>query len=77
MTSKTETIVVKGDDIALDLLLWRRFQRHRAGFVERVLDANPGLADLGPILPVGTAVVVPLDAPELHPPKRPVVRLWG
>lgn len=77
MSSKTETIIVKGDDTTLDLLLWRRFRSYRPGLVERVLDANPGLADLGPILPVGTAVAVPLDAPELHPPKRPVVRLWG
>lgn len=77
MNSKVERIIVKGDDITLDLLVWRRFQSHRPGFVERVLDANPGLADLGPVLPVGTVVAVPLDAPELSPPKRPAVRLWG
>lgn len=74
--SGAEKIVVKGDDIALDLLLWRRFKSYRPGFVERVLDANPGLADLGPILPIGTEVTVPLDAPELKPAERPVVRLW-
>lgn len=77
MSINVERITVTGDGIALDLLLWRRFQRHRAGLVERVLDANPRIADLGPILPVGTVVTVPIDAPELSPPKRPAVRLWG
>lgn len=74
--SRVETLTVKGDHITLDLLLWRRFRDHRSGFVERVFDMNPGLADLGAVLPVGTRVLIPLDAPELRPPERPVVRLW-
>jgi P2-like prophage tail protein X len=74
--SRSEAITVKGDFISVDLLAWRKFKDHRNGFVERVLDTNPGLADLGPILPVGTKVVIPLDAPELKPAERPVVRLW-
>lgn len=71
-----ETIVVKGEGITLSLLVWRRFKRKTAGYVERVLDINPGLADLGPILPVGTAVVLPLDAEELRPEDPKVVKLW-
>lgn len=74
--SRVETITVKGDHITLDLLVWRRFRDHRSGFVERVLNMNPGLADLGPFLPIGTKVRIPLDAPELRPAERPVVRLW-
>jgi phage tail protein X len=74
--SRIETIVVQGDDISVDLLVWRRFRDHRDGFVERVLEANPGLAELGPILPLGTEVRLPLDAPETRPLEQPVVRLW-
>lgn len=71
-----EEIRIEGEAITLSLLIWRRFKSHRPGFVERVLDMNPGLADLGPILPVGTMVKIPLDAPELPQTERPAVRLW-
>lgn len=74
--SRTETIVVKGDNIMLDLLLWRRFKRHHEGLVERVLDINPGLADLGMVLPLGTVVVIPLDEPQKSAETTKVVRLW-
>lgn len=41
--------------------------------VEAVLDANPGLADLGPVLPRGVVVELPdLPAPET----APQIRLW-
>jgi len=44
-----------------------------AGYVEATLDTNPGLAALGPILPLGTVV----DLPEfVVSDKRTVVRLW-
>lgn len=78
MTEATdiETIVVKGDAIPLDLLVWRRFQRRTPGVVERALALNPGLADLGLMIPVGTAVVIPVDAPNREPERRNVVRLW-
>lgn len=75
-TGNSETIVVKGDGITLSMLIWRRFHRQSTGYLERVLSANPGLARKGAIIPVGTAVVFPLDAPELKPRERKVVRLW-
>lgn len=71
-----ETIVVKGEAITLSLLVWRRFKRQSTGFVERVLDLNPGLADLGPIIPVGTSIRFPVDAPELQKKERNIVHLW-
>ena len=40
-----------------------------------VLAANPGLADLGPILPMGTAVVVPASASPA-PRTLPLIQLW-
>lgn len=39
-----------------------------------VLDANPGLADLGPVLPVGLLVDLPEQPAD---PVRSVMRLWG
>lgn len=44
----------------------------------RVLDANPGLADLGAILPLGTVVIVPATATtEASATRvRPLIQLW-
>lgn len=75
-TGNTETVVVKGEAITLSLLVWRRFKRQSMGFVERVLDMNPRLADIGPIIPVGTSIRLPIDAPELKNKERNVVHLW-
>ncbi|UWX70347.1 tail protein X [Burkholderia gladioli] len=50
---------LQGD--TLDALCWRHYGS-TAGTVEAVLDANPGLAELGAILPLGTVV----DMPELN-----------
>jgi phage tail protein X len=55
-------IMVRGDNITLDLLLWRKFGRAGQAMTEAVLGLNPGLAVHGAVLPVGTAVVLP-DAP--------------
>lgn len=45
-----------------------------ATVTELVLDANPGLAELGPILPIGTVVVMPIV--ETKPKARELVKLW-
>ena len=57
----------------LDLLLWRERGLGPAD-VAPVLAANPGLAALGPVLPVGTPVTLP-DTPPA-PIVRAVVNLW-
>lgn len=72
----TETLPPVSDPFTpLDLLLWRRFGREIPGFVEKTYGMNPGLADKGPFLPIGTRVVVEL--PEVKPAARAprVVRL--
>lgn len=46
----------QGDTV--DLLCWRFYGRIN-GTVEAVLEANPGLADLGLMLPLGTLVSMP------------------
>lgn len=77
MSSETiEEITVRGDAITVSLLVWRRFRRAMPGLVERVLDINPGLAAVGPLIPPGTTVRVPVPAPQ---PIRDVtpIRLWS
>ena len=46
----------------------------RPGAVEAVLEANPGLADRGPLLPAGVRVELP-DLGE-DPAESGAVRLW-
>lgn len=59
----------------LDALLWRHLGR-TAGVVERLLDAQPGLADLGVVLPHGAAVDIP-DAARPGPQDVPMIQLWN
>lgn len=70
-----KTIVVEGEGIALDRLLFE--VTGREDMVPATLDANPGLARLGPILPAGTAIRVPepTDAEEIA--VVPIVTLWS
>jgi phage tail protein X len=44
-----------------------------AGATEAILDANPGLEALGPILPAGVVVTLPELA---ETPESAVVKLW-
>ncbi len=57
----------------VDALCWRHYGR-TAGVTEAVLEANPGLADYGPILPQG----LPVQMPEAQAaaPQRQMVNLW-
>lgn len=45
-----------------------------AGLVELTLELNPGLAELGPILPEGTEVHLPQV--QSQPATVPSVKLW-
>ncbi len=75
MTQRIET--VKAEGLTVALLVWALLRRQPPGLVERILDINPGLADLGPILPVGTKIVIPMDEIDLTRTVAPaVVRLW-
>ncbi len=76
MMETVETITVEGDEITVSLLVWRRFRRSMPGLVERILDLNTGLAKMGPTIPVGTVVRVPIPAPRQSADVTPV-RLWG
>jgi phage tail protein X len=60
MSDVLEMVTIRGDGITLDLLLWRRFGRQGISLVERTLELNPGLADLGAEIPLGTKVLLPV-----------------
>lgn len=57
----------------VDAICWRIYGR-TAGVTEAVLDANPGLADLGITLLHGTQVQLPEIAPQAE--QRQMVNLW-
>ncbi|WP_435955986.1 tail protein X [Dryocola sp. BD626] len=65
-----KAIALQGD--TLDALCARRYGRTE-GVVEAVLLANPGLAELGEVLPHGTAV----ELPDVETsPQAETVNLW-
>lgn len=67
-----QTYIASAGD-TVDYIAWRVYERQDARVVERLLEANPGLADHGPKLPAGTIVTLPeLDAKT----ERATVRLW-
>lgn len=70
----TETITLDGD-LMLDLILWRRYRRATPGLLERTYDMNYGLVDLGPVIPRGTTIMLPIDRPP-STTRTPVIRLW-
>ncbi len=43
--------------------------------IMQVLEANPGLAAMGPVLPAGVQINLP--AFEADAPTTPTLRLWG
>lgn len=73
MAEERRLVARAGDK--LDLMLWRDAGLG-PGELTRVLDANPGLADLGPILPLGTIVTVPATADANATRVRPLIQLW-
>lgn len=58
----------------LDYICWKHYGQ-QSGAVEAVLLANPGLADLGPVLPINTTITLPV----LTQPARVAqpIRLWS
>lgn len=57
----------------LDYICWKQYGQ-QSGAVELVLAANPRLADLGPVIPLDTAILLPdLPAPAAEVKK---INLW-
>ena len=61
------------DGDSLDAVCWRHYGR-QAGAVEAVLEANPGLSEVGPILPAGLVIGLP-ELPSTSP-EIETVSLW-
>ena len=70
-----QRLIAKASD-KLDLLIWREAGLG-PGELTRVLDANPGLADLGTVLPIGTVVIVPASQQDSTKPVLPLIQLWS
>lgn len=71
-----DVIYITKEGDMVDLICFRHYG-HTVGTTEKVLAANPGLAELGPVPPKGTEIVLPdLGAPEQQPPVQETVRLW-
>lgn len=77
-----ELVTVQGDNITVDLLVWRRYKIPAYGIVEHLLDANPHLALLHKqscFLPIGTQVRIPIDVDIMkgRPPPQIVRTFFG
>ncbi|MGU5544060.1 tail protein X [Aeromonas veronii] len=62
------------DGDTIDYIAWKFYQTLEGRVVEQLLDANPGIADLGPVLPAGVLVNMPDIVPQQH---EQGVRLWS
>jgi len=64
--------VITRDGDVLDELIWQHYGR--SDVLAAVLEANPALARLPPVLSAGLVI----DLPELPlPEEEPVIRLWS
>lgn len=61
----------QGDTV--DKVCWQRYGQ-TSGMVEKVLNANPHLSRLGPVLPVGTTIELP-EVPTTYE-QKPTINLW-
>lgn len=51
----------------------QRYYGYTSGITEEVLKVNPGLADLGPVLPIGQKILLPAFQPQQT---KSTVKLW-
>lgn len=72
-TMLKETVMIEGLTVAN--IIWRKFNRQPDGFIAKVLDINPGLAELTEV-PVGTVIAFPVEALAESQARRDVIRLW-
>lgn len=71
-----QTVIVKGEGITLDLLLWRAYGVRGRILLEEAFTLNTDLAALGVIIPLGTTVHLPDLPPEDAGQSRQVVSLF-
>ncbi|CAG2144354.1 hypothetical protein LMG31506_02988 [Cupriavidus yeoncheonensis] len=68
----TEYVTSDGD--MADAIAWNYYGTRDGRTVELLLDANPGLADYGPVLPAGVTITLPDLATPATTTKG--VKLW-
>lgn len=56
-----------------DYIAWKQYGTQDGRVVEQLVAANPGLADIGPVLPAGILITLPVIQPAVS---DQVVRLW-
>lgn len=57
----------------VDYIAWKHYGTTERLVVEQLLDANKGLADIGPVLPAGILVLLPvIDTTQ----KAQGIKLW-
>ena len=62
------------DGDMLDAVALAHYGSHDAAVLEAILEANPGLADQGPIWPAGLEVILPaFETPQA----QETAQLWG
>lgn len=66
------TVVYARQGDTVDAICHRHFGQ-TGEVTEAVYEANPGLCELGPILPIGTPITLPDVAPA---PERNLIQLW-
>jgi phage tail protein X len=66
------TYITKAGD-TVDYVTWKFYGFQDQQSVEQVLDANPGLAERGPVLPAGVSIELPALT---RPTVQPGVKLW-
>ena len=69
-----ETVTIRGDNLTIDLVLWRKFGVRGVELVEKTMALNPGLTSA--YLPVGAVLELP-DLPAQEMAVQPVVTLFG
>jgi phage tail protein X len=72
MSKRALTHCITRDGDVLDDLCWRHYGR--VDVLPAVLEANPDLAQLPPVLTAGLLILLP-DLPT--PSVSPVIRLWS
>lgn len=70
-TSSSTGLAIARQGDTVDLVAWREYGD--TAMTEPVLAANPGLAALGTVLPVGTSLRLPA---RKTPPPAPTYTLW-
>ena len=63
---------IQGDTV--DLICWKHYGKS-SGVVEEVLNYNPHLSDLDPILPIGTQILLP-EISSNQTNTKATIQLW-